>query len=189
MMHHLDGRDFLWLACPVIVTRHAISEVPLRATLECFAQAPRGGEGLCICSENIDVCERTTLKQLLATTLCGAPMADGVASTIPSMRPNGARSGLSKSTGPGCVKLERAGVNFEHFGEEIRVENDSILLAMAGIIARRAELAEAASATGAVLHAIISQARATLGYCTVRKQISPGKVCKSCVLISSIYTV
>jgi hypothetical protein len=36
----------------------------------------------------------TTLKKLLATTLCGAAMADGVA-TIPSTRPNGARSGLS----------------------------------------------------------------------------------------------
>jgi hypothetical protein len=36
----------------------------------------------------------TTLKKLLATTLCGAAMADGVA-IIPSIRPNGARSGLS----------------------------------------------------------------------------------------------
>ena len=37
----------------------------------------------------------TTLKKLLAITLCGAAMlADGVA-TIPSIRPNGARSGLS----------------------------------------------------------------------------------------------
>jgi len=36
----------------------------------------------------------TTLKKLLATTRCGAAMADGVA-TIPSIRPNGARSGLS----------------------------------------------------------------------------------------------
>jgi hypothetical protein len=32
--------------------------------------------------------------KLLSTTLCGAVMADGVA-TIPSIRPNGARSGLS----------------------------------------------------------------------------------------------
>ena len=36
----------------------------------------------------------TTVKKLLATTRCGAAMADGVA-TIPSIRPNGARSGLS----------------------------------------------------------------------------------------------
>jgi len=42
------------------------------------------------------------------------------------------------STGPGRAKLERAGVNLDHFGEEIRFENDSVLLAMAGIIATRA---------------------------------------------------
>jgi len=36
----------------------------------------------------------TTVKKLLATTRCGAAMADGVA-TIPSIRPNGARRGLS----------------------------------------------------------------------------------------------
>jgi len=48
------------------------------------------------------------------------------------------------STGPGRAKLERAGVNFDHFGEEIRFENDSVLVAMMGIIATRAELAEAA---------------------------------------------
>jgi hypothetical protein len=35
-------------------------------------------------------------------------------------------------------------VNLDHFGEEIRFENDSVLLAMAGIIATRAESAEAA---------------------------------------------
>jgi hypothetical protein len=35
-------------------------------------------------------------------------------------------------------------VHLDHFGEEIRFENDSVLLAMAGIIATRAELAEAA---------------------------------------------
>ena len=48
------------------------------------------------------------------------------------------------STGPGRAKLERAGANLDHFGEEIRFENDSVLLAMAGIIATRAESAEAA---------------------------------------------
>ena len=48
------------------------------------------------------------------------------------------------STGPGRAKLERARVNLDHFGEEIRFENDSVLLAMAVIIATRAESAEAA---------------------------------------------
>tara|TARA_B100000513_G_scaffold145885_1_gene67424 strand:+ start:1546 stop:1692 length:147 start_codon:yes stop_codon:yes gene_type:complete len=42
----------------------------------------------------------------------------------------------------------------QHFGEEVRFENDSVLLAMAGIIATRAESAEAAQATGAVSQAI-----------------------------------
>ena len=45
------------------------------------------------------------------------------------------------STSPGNAKLECAGMNF---GEEIRFENDAALLAMAGIIATRAESAEAA---------------------------------------------
>ena len=57
------------------------------------------------------------------------------------------------STGPGRAKLERAGVSLDHFGEEIRFEIYSVLLAMAGIIATRAESAEAAQATGAVLQA------------------------------------
>ena len=48
------------------------------------------------------------------------------------------------STGPGCAKLERAGMNLDHFGEEAGFENDSVLLAMAGIITTRAESAEAA---------------------------------------------
>ena len=49
------------------------------------------------------------------------------------------------STGPSRAKLERAGWNFQHFSEEIRFENDdSVLPAMAGIIAKRAESAEAA---------------------------------------------
>ena len=39
------------------------------------------------------------------------------------------------------MKLERAGVNLDHFGEEIRFENDSVLLAIVGIIATRAESA------------------------------------------------
>jgi len=34
--------------------------------------------------------------------------------------------------------------SLDHFGEEIRFENDSVLLAMVGIIATRAESAEAA---------------------------------------------
>ena len=48
------------------------------------------------------------------------------------------------STGPGRAKLERAGVNLDHLGEEIRFENDAVLLAMVGLIAMRAESAEAA---------------------------------------------
>ena len=48
---------------------------------------------VCIFAARISTFASTTLK-LLATTLCGAVMADGVA-TIPSIRPNGARSGLS----------------------------------------------------------------------------------------------
>ena len=48
------------------------------------------------------------------------------------------------STGPGRAKLERVGVNLQHFGEEIRSENGSVLLTMADIITTRAELAEAA---------------------------------------------
>ena len=35
------------------------------------------------------------------------------------------------STGPGRAELERAGANLDHFGEEIRFENDSVLLPMA----------------------------------------------------------
>ena len=48
---------------------------------------------VCAFAARISTFASTTLK-LLATTLCGAVMADGVA-TIPSIRPNGARSGLS----------------------------------------------------------------------------------------------
>ena len=42
------------------------------------------------------------------------------------------------------AKLERVDVYLQHLGEEIRSEDDSVLLAMAGIIATRAESAEAA---------------------------------------------
>ena len=83
----------------------------------------------------------TTLKKLLATTRCGAAMADDVA-TIPSIRPNGARSGLSDQLAQAVQSSSARG--FDHFGEEIRFESDSVLLAMAGIIATRAESAEAA---------------------------------------------
>jgi hypothetical protein len=48
---------------------------------------------VCVFAARISTFASTTLK-LLSTTLCGAVMADGVA-TIPSIRPNGARSGLS----------------------------------------------------------------------------------------------
>jgi len=40
-MMHLDGGVFYVAGLPGnSYARHAISEVPLRATLECFAQAP-----------------------------------------------------------------------------------------------------------------------------------------------------
>ena len=49
-----------------------------------------------------------------------------------------------RSTGPGRAKLERAGVNLDHFGKENRFEKVSVLLAMVGIIATSAASAEAA---------------------------------------------
>ena len=87
----------------------------------------------------------TTLK-LLATTLCGAVISgDGRWRGHHSVDPSERRTERTfGSTGPGRAKLERAGANLDHFGEEIRFENDSVLLAMAGIIATRAESAEAA---------------------------------------------
>ena len=82
------------------------------------------------------------MKKLLATTRCGAAMADGGHHSVdPSERRTERTFG---STGPGRAKIERAGANLDHFGEEFRFENDSVLLAMAGIIATRAESAEAA---------------------------------------------
>jgi len=130
------------LACQV-VARHAIYEVPLRATLECLVQSAlrrRGSEHL---QREYRRLRSTTLKKLLATTRCGAAMADGVA-TIPSIRPNGARSGLSDQLAQAVQSSSAGGVNLDHFGEEFRFENDSVLLAMVGIIAARAESAEAA---------------------------------------------
>lgn len=82
-----------WLACQV-VARHAIYEVPLRATLECLVQSALRRRGSVHLQREYRRLRSTTLKKLLATTRCGAAMADGVA-TIPSIRPNGARSGLS----------------------------------------------------------------------------------------------
>jgi|TARA_B100000524_G_scaffold72510_1_gene33315 hypothetical protein len=78
-----------------------------------------------------------------ATTFCGAEMAYGVA-TIPSTRPNGAPSELLDQLSPAVQSSSAWGVNLQHFGEEIRSEKDSIWLALAGIIATRAESAEAA---------------------------------------------
>ena len=83
------------------------------------------------------------MKKLLATTRCGAAMADGVA-TIPSIRPNGARSGLSDQLAQAVQSSSARGHTSITLGEEIRFENDSVLLAMVGIIATRAESAEAA---------------------------------------------
>jgi len=82
--------------------------VPLRATLECFAQAPRGGEGLYAVAARISTFASTTLKKWLATILCGAAIADGVA-TIPSIRPNGARSGLSDQLAQAVHSLSALG--------------------------------------------------------------------------------
>ena len=78
---------------------------------------------------------------LLLLLSCGAAMADG--NHHPFDLSERRKERTFGSTGPGRAKLERAEVNL-HFGEEIRFENDSALLAMAGIIAMRAESAEAA---------------------------------------------
>jgi hypothetical protein len=48
------------------------------------------------------------LKKWLATILCGAAIADGVA-TIPSIRPNGARSGLSDQLAQAVHSLSALG--------------------------------------------------------------------------------
>ena len=64
-------------------------EYLLSASRKCLEAAR-----VCAVAERISTFASTTLKKLLATTLCGAAMADGVA-IIPSIRPNGARSGLS----------------------------------------------------------------------------------------------
>ena len=50
----------------------------------------------------------TTLKKLLATTRCGAAMADGVA-TIPSIRPNGARGADFRINWPRPCKARARG--------------------------------------------------------------------------------
>ena len=65
----------------------------MRATLLCLAQGLEAAR-VCAFAARISTFASTTLKRLLATILCGAVMADGVA-TIQSIRPNGARSGLS----------------------------------------------------------------------------------------------
>ena len=108
-------------------------EYLLSASRKCLEAAR-----VCAVAERISTFASTTLK-LLSTTLCGAVMADGVA-TIPSIRPNGARSGLSDQLAK-TVQSFSARANLDHFDEEIRFVNDSVLLAMAGIIAMRAESA------------------------------------------------
>ena len=62
---------------------------------------------VCIFAARISTFASTTLK-LLATTLCGAVMADGVA-TIPSIRPNGARSGFRINWPRPCKARARGG--------------------------------------------------------------------------------
>ena len=92
--------------------------VPLRAHFEC---------------ENIDICEHH-LKEVARNNSLrrGDGRWRGHHSIDPSERRPERTFG---STGPGRAKLERAGVNLEHFCEEIRFEYDSVLVAMAGIIA------------------------------------------------------
>ena len=109
------------------------------------ASASRRRGSICSCSENIDVCEHHLEEVARDNSLRrGDGRWPGHHSVDPSERRTERTFG---STGPGRAKLERAGVNLQHFGEEIRLENDSNLLAMwwlADIIATRAESAEAA---------------------------------------------
>jgi len=49
---------------------------------------------VCAFAARISTCAEHHRKEAAATTRCGAAMADGVA-IIPSIRPNGARSGFS----------------------------------------------------------------------------------------------
>ena len=122
---HLDGRAG-WRAREL----RALSEVLLRASF--------------VYKENIDVCEQHLEEVARDNSL---RHGDGRwrghhYSVDPSERRTEQTFG---STGPSRAKLERAGWNFQHFSEEIRFENDdSVLPAMAGIIAKRAESAEAA---------------------------------------------
>ena len=58
------------------------------------------------------------------------------------------------TAGQGRAKLERAGLNLQHFGEEIRFEIDSGLLAMAGI-ATRVESAESDRGSFAGLYTVV----------------------------------
>ena len=106
------------------------------------ASASRRRGSICSCSENIDVCEHHLEEVARDNSLRrGDGRWRGHHSVDPSERRTERTFG---STGPGRAKLERGGINLDHFGEEIRFENDSVLLAMVGIIATRAESAEAA---------------------------------------------
>ena len=106
------------------------------------ASASRRRGSICSCSENIDVCEHHLEEVARDNSLRrGDSRWRGHHSVDPSERRTERTFG---STGPGRAKLERGGVNLDHFGKEIRFENVSVLLAMVGIIATRAESAEAA---------------------------------------------
>jgi len=130
-----------WLACPV-VARHAIYEVPLRATLLCLAQGLEAAR-VCAFAARISTFAEHHLEEVARDNSLrrGDGRWRGHHSVDPSERRTERTFG---STGPGRAKLERGGINLDHFGEEIRFENDSVLLAMVGIIATRAESAEAA---------------------------------------------
>ena len=75
---------------------------------------------MCICSENIDVCEHH-----LEEVACDNSLrrGDGRWRGHHSVDPSERRTERTfASTGPGRAKLERAGVNLDHFGEEICFE-------------------------------------------------------------------
>ena len=136
----------MWLACPVVAW-HAISYMLyLRCRCEQLLSASR--KRLDVARDSafaarISAFASTTLKKIARENSLqrGDGRWRGHHSVDPSERRTERTFG---STGPGRAKLERAGVNLDHFGEEIRFEIYSVLLAMAGIIVTRAESAEAA---------------------------------------------
>jgi len=96
------------------------------------ASASRRRGSICSCSENIDVCEHHLEEVARDNSLRrGDSRWRGHHSVDPSERRTERTFG---STGPGRAQFERTGVNLHHVGHENRFENDSVLLAMAGIL-------------------------------------------------------